>query len=619
MDAETSLFESSEMLATFISSTPVLQDSWRLCSLANTSASVVTDQVRGIAYVAFSGTIMPPLADPSCANLEALDRPPDGLFPPLQQRHAQHQHEDPPMLHAAILHHFLSLYTSPAFLNQILTVIEKSKAVVMTGHSMGGAVASLSALWLLSHLQSTSSSLPVLCITFGSPLLGNEALSRAILRERWAGNFCHVVSNHDFVPRLFLAPLPSLSTQQPHFVRQFWHLLMTSLQSVSETIQLFRSVLPFVQASAATTGEGRVKSPFSPFGNYLFFSEEGAVCVNDAAAAVKMLELMFTTASPGSSIEDHLKYGDYVGKASWQLLMRKSFTQGEPPESSYEAGVALAVQSCGLARQESIAGPAKDCLKMAKRVNPLPPHLNSANLAITLSKNVPYRAQIEWFKASCDKSDDQMGYYDSFKLRGASKKGAKINMNRCLLAGFWDNVIYMLESNQLPHDFNKRAKWVNASQFYKLLVEPLDIAEYYRTGKHRTQGHYLKNGREKRYEIFDRWWKGREVGDEENNKRTSYASLTQDSCFWARVEEAKDWLDQVRSESDTGRSDMLWQDIDRFESYATRLVENKEVSIDVLAKNSSFTLLMEELQDFKKKTQQFPPQFPAFWNEEMVP
>lgn len=107
------------MLATFISSTPVLQDSWRLCSLANTSASVVTDQVRGIAYVAFSGTIMPPLADPSCANLEALDRPPDGLFPPLQQRHAQHQHEDPPMLHAAILHHFLSLYTSPAFLNQV--------------------------------------------------------------------------------------------------------------------------------------------------------------------------------------------------------------------------------------------------------------------------------------------------------------------------------------------------------------------------------------------------------------------------------------------------------------------------------------------------------------------
>ena len=234
---------------------------------------------------------------------------------------------------------------------QILAVIEKSKAVVMTGHSMGGAVASLSALWLLSYLQSITSSLPVLCITFGSPLLGNDSFSRAILRERWAGNFCHVVSNHDFIPRLFLAPLPSLSAHHPHFVLQFWQLLMNILQSDSETAKIFGFLLPYIQEWVANMEEECVKSPFSPFGNYLFFSEEGAVCVDDAAAAGKMLELMFTKASPGSSIEDHLKYGDYTEKASWQLLMRKSFTLGEPPESSYEAGLALAVQSCGLANQ----------------------------------------------------------------------------------------------------------------------------------------------------------------------------------------------------------------------------------------------------------------------------
>lgn len=214
---------------------------------------------------------------------------------------------------------------------------------------MGGAVASLSALWLLSYLQSTTSSLSVLCITFGSPLLGNESLSQAIIRERWAKNFCHVVSSHDFVPRLFLAPLASLSPRHPHFVLQFLHLLMSSLQSDSGTARSFGFVLPYIQAWVANPGEGWVK--FSPFGSYMFFSEEGSVCVDDPAAVVKMLELMFTTASPGSSIEDHLKYGDYAGNASWQLLMRKSFTHGEPPESSYEAGVALAVQSCGLAGQ----------------------------------------------------------------------------------------------------------------------------------------------------------------------------------------------------------------------------------------------------------------------------
>lgn len=235
---------------------------------------------------------------------------------------------------------------------QILGVIEKSKAVVMTGHSMGGAVASLSALWLLSYLQSFTSSLPVLCITFGSPLLGNESFSQAILRERWVGNFCHVVSNQDFLPRLFLAPPPSLSAQHPRFVQLFWQLLMNSLQSNSESAKLFRFLLPYVQAWLATAVEEWATSPFSPFGNYLFFSEQGAVCVDDAAAAVKMLGLMFTKVSLGSSIEDHLKYGEYAEKASWQLLMRKSFTLGQPPESSYEAGLALAVQSCGLAADQ---------------------------------------------------------------------------------------------------------------------------------------------------------------------------------------------------------------------------------------------------------------------------
>lgn len=238
---------------------------------------------------------------------------------------------------------------------------------------------------------------------------------------------------------------------------------------------------------------------------------------------------------------------------------------------------------------------------MAKSVSPLLPHLNSAYLAISLSKHVPLRAQIEWFKRLCDKSDEQMGYYDSFKQRGTSKKGARINLNRLTLAAFWDNVISMLESNQLPDDFAERNKWVNTSQFYKLLVEPLDIAEYYRTGQHLAHGHYLKNSRAKRYEIFDRWWRGRKGGDGVNNNRSTYASLTQDTCFWARVEEARDWFDQVRSGC-CMQSAVLWKDIEKFEKYAKRLVERKEVSIDVLAKNSSFSLLMKELLDFKSKT-----------------
>lgn len=247
------------------------------------------------------------------------------------------------------------------------------------------------------------------------------------------------------------------------------------------------------------------------------------------------------------------------------------------------------------------------------------PALNAASLAVALSKVVPYRAQIEWYKTWCDEQDDQMGYYDSFKSRGSSKRDMKVNINRHKLARFWNNVIDMLERNELPHDFDKRAKWVNASHFYKLLVEPLDIAEYYGKGMHRTKGHYIQHGRERRYEIFDRWWN---TTGEENKERSKFASLTQDSCFWARVEEARDWLNSMRSERDTNKLALLWDKIENFEKYAIKLIENKEVSSDVLAKNSSYSLWVEDLKELKQlkaEVQRFPPQFTRFLDGEVVP
>ena len=244
--------------------------------------------------------------------------------------------------------------------------------------------------------------------------------------------------------------------------------------------------------------------------------------------------------------------------------------------------------------QEPAATLAKDCLKMARRLGRTP-QIKCANLAISLSKFVPYRAQIEWYKASCDDSSDQMGYYDGFKKRGCSKRGDQVNMNMKKLAVFWDNVIEMWENNELPYDFHKRAKWVNAFHFYKLLVEPLEIAEYYRQGKHLHEGHYLSNGRPRRFQISDRWWKERRNNEKENDARTKFASATQDSCFWARLEEAQELLANPQWENEVMKQEIL-EKINKFDQYARRLVERKEVSKDVLAKNSSYTKWTEELR-----------------------
>ncbi|GAV65023.1 Lipase_3 domain-containing protein [Cephalotus follicularis] len=618
MDTEASPFEASEMLAEFLASTPLLKESWRLCSLANTRApqSFVIEQIGSIGYVAFSAIQMGQGSEPSCRNLVPLDSASDGIFFSL---HRYNEGEESVMVHAGFLQLFSTMYNRPDFQTQMLALMEDCKSIVITGHSLGGTTASLAALWLLSYVQSTSSPLSVLCITFGSPLLGNESLSRVILRERWGGNFCHVVSKHDIMPRLLFAPLAPLA-QQLHILVQFWHLSMTSSHSGQLLVQLhdeqkaeiFRFVLTYLEVLEQSR-EGLATNMFWPFGSYFFCSGEGAICMDNAASIVKMMHLMLETSNPTCSIEDHLKYGDYVEKVSLQFLKNTSFIQGDLPESSYEAGVALAVQSSGIASQEPVAILAKDCLKTARRMGRRP-NLNMANLAIKLSQVNPYRAEIEWYKAICDESDDQMGYYDSFKRRNATKREFKVNMNRHKLASFWNYVIFMLENNHLPHDFNRRAKWVNASQFYKLLVEPLDIAEYYRSGMHRVNGHYIRHGRERRYEIFDRWWKDRHCSEEET-RRSKFASLTQDSCFWAKVEEAREWLDNVRSESDIRKRALLWENIYNFERYARMLVENKEVSIDVLAKNSSYALWVEDWRVLKSQVQQFPHQLPGFLNE----
>lgn len=76
------------------------------------------------------------------------------------------------------------------------------------------------------------------------------------------------------------------------------------------------------------------------------------------------------------------------------------------------------------------------------------------------------------------------------------------------------------------------------------------------------------------------------------NRRTRYASLTQDTCFWARVEDAKEWLDKIRRKSDPNNLAFLQDRLNEFEAYAMKLVE--EVSADVLAKNSSFSSWLEE-------------------------
>ncbi|KAK4426760.1 Lipase-like PAD4 [Sesamum alatum] len=603
MAPETSQFESSEMLATFLASTPLLEESWRLCSHANAAAqrSFAVNVVGQVAYVAFSAVQMVE-SGRNLVELERCGRGILGSFP------CHVEGKKAVMVDGGLLQLFLSFYSSQAFQNKISEIFSTSKSVVLAGHSLGGGVASLSALWLLSHIRTTTtkSSPTVFCITYGSPMLGNEPFSQAVLQDRWGGNFCHIVAQHDIVPRLPFASSFPLDVER---LRGLFVQLALQLSDENKA-ELFDKVLASRFGPAA--GDDQERSWYWPFGSYMICTDKGAVCLDNGTAIVKLLYLMLAEGSANSCIDDHLKYEDYVSKVCLQYLQKRRLFEVSSSESSSESGIALALQSSRISsHQEPVFGTAVICLATARQLG-WRRNLNTAKMAVSLSKINPFRAELEWYKTYCDRSDDQLGYYDSFKRRGASKRDFKVNMNRLRLGCFWDDVIYKLEKNQLAHDFHKLPKYVNASQFYKLLVEPLEIAEYYRTGVHREKGHYVEHGREKRFKIFDRWWGDRKVGDEESKPRSKYASLTQDSCFWAKVEEARDLIYNVTRETDPGRHLLLLDKIQKFEQYANGMIERKEVSVDVLAKNSSYNLFREEWSGLKSQLQLLPSQFPGF-------
>ncbi|XP_051117291.1 lipase-like PAD4 isoform X2 [Andrographis paniculata] len=584
------------MLAAFLFSTPLLQESWRLCAaVAGQQQGFAVERVGPTALVAFSA-VQPTAGGWSSDFVEVEGK---GMFGGVEGGAAR--------VHGGVLKVFQSYHAAPSFQRKLEEALKDCKSVVLAGHGLGGAVAALSALWLLSRFESA----PIFCITFGSPMLANHPFSKAILQQRWAGNFCHIVAPTDIFPTLLFSPrspfLPRIFAMFTSF-DQLQHFPISNVERDELLAELLGRVEDWLKLS------GDKESLYCPFGSYVFCTEKGAVCMDDSRAIVEFLGYsMLSGGWVSSCIEDHLKYGDYVGRVCAQYMQKLSFRPTIIPDSSSEAGVALALQSIGISYEDAVYGKATNCLLKARQLN-WRRNLNNAKMAVSLSKITPFRAELEWYKDYCD-AQYQLGYYDAFKRRGASRRDFKVVMNMRKLGRFWDDLIDKMQKNELTPDFHKQPKYVNASRFYELLVEPLEIADYYRAGMHTKKGHYIEHGRNKRFDIFDKWWADRKVGDEERKPRSKYAGLTQDPCFWARVEEARDKVFQATNEMDMRKRLLLLDDIERFAQYAIGMIDRMEVSVDVMSKKSSYGLFREEWEELKSQQQQhqiLKEHFPGF-------
>ncbi|CAN1322132.1 Senescence-associated carboxylesterase 101 [Linum perenne] len=213
-------------------------------------------------------------------------------------------------LHNAAVTCFASLFNDLSDLTSQLIVSKPNEVtlkstLIVTGHSLGGSIASLFTLWLLDRMSSKkpSKKLP-LCITFGSPLIGDKALQRAISqRSTWNSCFLHVSAASSYSPTILLLPLIATSH----------------------------------------------------FGTFMFCSEDGQSCdcVDDPEiVSILLLRSVNMGSNEGYSVDG---YGKMVENLKSRVICRGSsgLGGGSVIEDSLQAGIALQLQSIWISPDQS--------------------------------------------------------------------------------------------------------------------------------------------------------------------------------------------------------------------------------------------------------------------------
>ncbi|KAK4272072.1 hypothetical protein QN277_020672 [Acacia crassicarpa] len=426
-------------------------------------------------------------------------------------------------------------------LGQLKSQIDLKKPVIVTGHAVGGSLASLFTLWLIEKMDSSDKhpldKLP-LCITFGSPLVGDKSLQEAIARSsNWNSCFLHVVHPRD----------PLLST--------------------------FNS-----------------NDSYRPFGTFLLCSDYGSTCSENPDSILRLFKET-STLHQGLQIQG---YGNIVERLTSKWIWKDPDVPSIP-QNLLQASFALQLQALGLSQNNLV----KD--------------LERQEVLLTLNKRkrfIPnkklddmkiYMAYLEWYKKTCKNSG--RGYYDCYKNEWFPRDQDVVMYVR-ILTNYWKDIVEEVAKQPQKEGKAFRTRWLYAGTNYRRMVEPLDIAQYYKEGGH----DYINLGRSEHYKQLQKWQeedKKEELKKEEDKKpepikpRNVQSILTLDSCFWAHVEEALTSLRKCKAGSSVAEKKEATAKLDEFEDYVYRSLKNYSVSPEIFLE-SSYMEWWKEYTRFKE-------------------
>ncbi|GLU21436.1 hypothetical protein SLE2022_375740 [Rubroshorea leprosula] len=491
----------------------------------------------------------------------------------------------------AFLNRFESILSNYSLQNEVEKALGEKKQIVFTGHSSGGAVAMGATVWFLEkYLKPENTRMPPFCVTFGSPLVGDRVLNHALRRENWSQFFLHFVMRYDIVPRVLLSPSSSIEREFQQCLSFLNPKITISTQEcIKEASEFFVAVMrnaSMVSSHAACQLMGNTNplletmanfvelSPYKPFGTFVFCTGNGKLVVVKNPDAI--LQLLFFSLQLSSETEvveiacrtltDHFSYQNELQESlNMQNVTYLDSLEGLPLSSDATDAesmmIDLALNDLRLSTRARLclraAGEAeKQKLRNQKRIE---------DKKTEIEKGL---AMLEEYKTRCEAR--KVGYYDAFKI-SKNVDDFNANVKRLELAGIWDEIIEMLKRDDLPDGFESQKDWVLLGTRYRHIVEPLDIANYYRHSKNEDTGPYLMRGRPKRYRFTQRW--------REHALRMP-AGSSSESCFWAEVEEL-----YISSQ---GAFEDVKERILILEMKVEEWIRNGELGKDVLLEDSTF-------------------------------
>ncbi|GJY33677.1 EDS1-like protein [Tanacetum coccineum] len=471
----------------------------------------------------------------------------------------------PAKVNKAIQTKFQYLLKSTGFKAEVEKAVQDKKKILFTGHLYGGALASFVTLWMLDEYKRKQKLIfPVGCVTFGSPLIGDETLSHAVRREKWSGHFTHFVMEHDIIPRIMLAPKTSIQGIIPKILQNFQENVnrtthkpskitrLLSRKKLKQTIDivkpdeavvLFESVL--INASSVASHDAYdlmeptstlkeklsvdyVKiSPYRPFGDYVFCTcnetlgvdaPRQQLVVENPNAVLQLLFYLLQLPNENqdiaefavNSLAESLGYEAELNRNGLQLQNRVYLKNLNDKVWMSNATTDDSVRTSNKALFELTAS-AKWCL-MAAEESEKRKKENEKLIDTYMRKNHKKKNKddksieeiLEEIRSYKEKpTNGKKDYYDAFFGQDV-QDDFLANVNRLEQAKIWDVIVEMVIRKDLPDEFEGRDEWVILGTEFRRLVEVLDIANYYRHSKGEGSKPYM-SVRPKRYKFTQRW------------------------------------------------------------------------------------------------------------------